>query len=104
MAKKYPFTRTLSSQTVTYLAFDKVNVEAFNDTIVISPVITDVDKLAKTVAKKVDSDTTKFIEIVNVDLNEKIYGLTLEAFMANAVELDENRKPISAATSDTPNT
>ena len=63
-----------------------------------------LDKLAKTVAKKVDNDTTKFIEIVNVDLNEKIYGLTLEAFMANAVELDSNRKPISAATSDTPNT
>lgn len=104
MAKKYPFTRTLSSQTVTYLAFDKVKAEAYNAAIVISPVITDPDKLAKTVAKKVDNDVTKFIEIVDVDLNEKIYGLTLESFMANAVELDENRKPITVTTSDTPNT
>jgi len=93
--KKYPFTRTIASQRVTVLAFDKVNAEAFNMSVTISPVITDPAKLEKAVAAKVDNDTTKLIEIVNTETTEKVYGLTLESFMSNAVELDpKTRKPI----------
>jgi len=99
--KKYPFTRTISSQRVTVLAFDKVNAEAFNMSVTISPVITDPAKLEKAVAAKVDNDTTKLIEIVNTETTEKVYGLTLEAFMANAVELDpKTRKPLTANTTE----
>ena len=96
MAKKYPFTRTISSQHVIALVFDKETAEATNIACTIAPVITDPDKLAKAVAKKLDSDTIKFIEIVDVTVDEKVYGITLEDFMANAVELDpKTRKDLT---------
>lgn len=97
--KKYPFTRTISAQRVTILAFDKDRAEAYNDVVIISPPISDTGKLEKAVAVKVDNDVNKFIEIVDVTIDEKVYGLTLEAFMNNAVELDaKTRKPLTATT------
>ena len=99
--KKYPFTRTISKQNVVCLVFDKETAEASNTTVVISPVITDTKKLEKAVAAKLDNDKTKFIEIVDVTVDEKVYGLTLDAFMSNAVELDpKTRKPLTVNTTE----
>lgn len=95
--KKYPFTRTISKQNVVCLVFDKETAEATNTSVIISPVINDTKKLEKAVAEKVNTDNTVFIEIVDVTVDEKVYGLTLEAFMANAIELDpKTRKPLDA--------
>lgn len=88
MAKKYPFTRSISKQNVIALAFNKETTEPFNTSVTITPPIADTKKLEKAVAAKVDSDTVKFIEIVDVTVDEKVYGITLEDFMAHAVELD----------------
>lgn len=96
MAKKYPFTRTISKQNVIALVFDKETAEATNTSVTIAPPIADTKKLEKAVAAKLDNEKTKFIEIVDVTIDEKVYGLTLDAFMDNAVELDpKTRKPIS---------
>ena len=95
--KKYPFTRTISKQNVVALVFDKETAEATNTSVIISPVITDTKKLEKAVAEKLNKDNIVFIEIVDVTVDEKVYGLTLDAFMANAVELDpKTRKPVNA--------
>ena len=95
--KKYPFTRTISKQNVVALVFDKETAEATNTSVIISPVITDTKKLEKAVAEKLNNGSTVFIEIVDVTVDEKVYGLTLDAFMANAVELDpKTRKPLDA--------
>ena len=95
--KKYPFTRTISKQNVVALVFDKETAEATNTSVIISPVITDTKKLEKAVAEKLNKDNTVFIEIVDATVDEKVYGLTLDAFMANAVELDpKTRKPVNA--------
>lgn len=97
--KKYPFTRTISKQNVIALVFDKETAEATNINVTIAPVITDTKKLEKAVAAKLDTDKIKFIEIVDVSVDEKVYGLTLDAFMSNAVELDpQTRKPLTATT------
>ena len=97
--KKYPFTRTISKQNVIALVFDKVTAEATNMNVTIAPVINDPKKLEKAVAEKLDNGQTKFIEIVDVAIDEKVYGLTLDAFMSNAVELDpKTRKPLTATT------
>lgn len=94
--KKYPITRTISKQNVVCLVFDKEAAEATNTTVAISPVITDAKKLEKAVAAKLDNEKTKFIEIVDVAIDEKMYGLTLESFMSAAVELNpKTRKPIA---------
>ena len=97
MAKKYPFTRTISKQNVIALAFNKETAEPFNTSVTIAPPIADTKKLEKAVAAKVDSATVKFIEIVDVTVDEKVYGITLEDFMVNAVELDsKTRSPLTA--------
>lgn len=102
MAKKYPFTRSISKQNVIALAFNKETAEPFNTSVTIAPPIADTKKLEKAVAAKVDSDTVKFIEIVDVTVDEKVYGITLEDFMAHAVELDpKTRSAISAADPNT---
>ncbi len=99
--KKYPFTRAISKQNVICLVFDKETSDASNTTVVISPIINDTKKLEKAVAAKLDNDKTKFIEIVDVTVDEKVYGLTLESFMSNAVELDpKTRKPLTATTTE----
>lgn len=101
MFKKFPFTRTISKQNVIALVFDKETAEAGNKSVTIAPPIADPDKLAKAVAKKLDSDTIKFIEIVDVTTDDKLYGITLDNFMACAVELDpKTRKEINAETND----
>ena len=98
MAKKYPFTRTIQKQTVTALVFDKVDAEPFNKTYTLAEPILDPTKLERKIAKMVETDPNlKLIEVVDSTIDEKCYGLTAEAFMANAVELDpKTRKPVEA--------
>lgn len=98
MAKKYPFTRTIQKQTVTALVFDKVNAEPFNKDYILAEPIADPAKLERKIAKMVETDPNlKLIEVVDSTIDEKCYGLTAEAFMANAVELDpKTRKPVEA--------
>lgn len=99
MPKKFPFTRSISKQNVIALAFNKETAEPFNTSVTIAPPIADTKKLEKAVAAKVDTDTVKFIEIVDVTIDEKVYGITLEDFMANAVELSpKTRSPLTSET------
>ena len=96
MARKYPFTRTIITQNVTALIFDKETAEASNITITIPTPINDKAKLEKVVAKLVNKDNIKFIEIVDIEEKTSLYGITLEDFMAHAVLLDpETRKAIN---------
>lgn len=96
MAKKYPFTRTIQKQTVTALVFDKTTAEPSNTTVTLAAPIADPAKLERTVAKMVETDNIKLIEVVDSFTEEKLYGITAEAFMANAVELDpKTRKPVT---------
>lgn len=96
MARKYPFTRTISKQNVTALVFDKETAEAMNATVTIAPPIDDDKRLANAVRKKVETDNIKFIEVVDVTLDEQVYGITLDDFMAHAVLLDpDTRKALA---------
>lgn len=97
MAKKYPFTRTISKQNVAALIFDKTTAEPSNVYVTIAPPISDPKALDRAVQKKVETDNIKFIEISDVSIDEKVYGITLDDFMSIAVELDpKTRKPINA--------
>lgn len=97
MARKYPFTRTISKQNVIALVFDTETAEATNTPVTIAPPIDDEKRLANAVRKKVEKDSNiKFIQIVDVTLDEQVYGITLDDFMAHAVLLDPTtRKAIT---------
>lgn len=88
MARKYPFTRTISKQNVSAFVFDKETAKPMNIPVTIAPPIDDPEHLANAVRKKVETDNIKFIEIADVTLDEQVYGITLDDFMAHAVLLD----------------
>ena len=41
-----------------------------------------------------ENSTCKFIKLDNVEVTEKLYGLSEDFFLQYAVELDENRKEV----------
>ena len=41
-----------------------------------------------------ENPTCKFIKLDNVEVTEKLYGLSEEMFLQYAVELDENKKEV----------
>ena len=96
MARQYPVTRTISAQIVTALVFDKETAEASNTTITLAKPITEPAKLDKAVAKLLNKGNIKFIEVVDSFVEEKLYGITAEDFLAHAVQLDpKTRKPLA---------
>jgi hypothetical protein len=42
----------------------------------------------------IENPTYKFIKLDNVEVTEKLYGLSEDKFLEYAVELDENRKEV----------
>ena len=101
MARQYPFSRTITTQTVTALVFDKETAEASNTTITLGEVIEDTKKLNKVVDKALSKGNIKFIEVVDVQIEEQLYGITLEDFLEKAVRLDpKTRKPIEVTTNE----
>lgn len=96
MARKYPFTRTLFTQTADCLVFDKETAEPMNISVTLPNPIAEPAKLEKAVARLVNKDNIKLIEVVNTVVEEQLYGITAEDFMAHAVKLDpKTRKPIN---------
>ncbi len=97
MARKYEITRTVENTKVTALVFNKTTAEAEDVTFTVAGRY-DVDdkKLAKLVEKMIVSPDLKFIEVVDAHSDNKCYGITLNDFMANAVELDpKTRQPVA---------
>ena len=97
MARKYEVTRTIENTTATALVFDKTLAEAENVTITVAGRYTaDDKKLAKLLNKMFENTDKKFIEVVDAVSANKTYGITLNDFMANAVELDpKTRQPVN---------
>lgn len=96
MARKYEVTRTIENTTAVALVFDKTLAEAENVTVTVpGRYNADDNKLAKIVNKMFEGTSKKFIEVVSATSANKTYGITLDDFMAHAVELDpKTRQPI----------
>lgn len=97
MSRKYEITRTVENTTVTALVFNKTTAEAEDVSFTVAGRYNvDDKKLAKLVEKMIVTPDLKFIEVVDAHSDNKCYGITLNDFMANAVELDpKTRQPIS---------
>lgn len=97
MARKYEITRTVENTKFTALVFNKTTAEAENLTLTVAGRYTaDDPKLARLAQKMIVAPELKFIEVVDAISDNKCYGITLNDFMANAVELDpKTRQPIA---------
>lgn len=87
-------TRTMNTMTVTCLVADTEAGELLNKAVELGRVIDDTKKLEKAVRKAVETDTIKFVSIVDTKKNTAIYGMSEDDFIKYASLLDENRKVI----------
>lgn len=94
MAKRGMITRTIVSTKVNALCIDTVKCEPMNHSVVVTGTYTDGEKLLKAVKDEVETEDFKVVKIVDKIEQSKVYGMDELDFLANAKELDENRKPI----------
>lgn len=99
MARKPMVTRTIISTEVNILCLDLTTQEPFNEKVIISGIIKDDKKLFKRVVDFVETETVKPVHIVDKVEIEKLYGMSEEDFIKNAIELNpETRKPYAETT------
>ena len=91
MRKEKMITRTIVTTNAEIMAFnlDTNEVITLNESYI-------GDLSDKEIEKKFNAEnpTCKFIKLDNVEVTEKLYGLSEDLFLQYAVELDENRKEV----------
>lgn len=93
MSRKAMVTRAFKATEVNVLCMDLENEEPCNKVVTIKGTFDDNKKLLKEVRKVVDSDELSAVKIVDTTEVEKLYGMDVQTFIENAVELDpETRK------------
>lgn len=95
MARKPYITRTMQNMIVTAMVCDTETAEVGNITVTLGHLYRDAKALEKAVKARVDNGTTKFVAIVDTEISTGLYGMSEDAFLANAERLDpETRRPI----------
>ena len=91
MKKQKMITRTIKVTKYEVTYFDLEINEVRGDVLetVGTPTDKEIEKQFNT-----ENPTCKFIKLDNVEVTEKLYGLSEEMFLQYAVELDENRKEV----------
>lgn len=85
MARKYDFTRTISSTTIKVKAIDNETFEVFDTECTIPSIVTDEAKLLKIAKKNIETSTVTVVTVTGTVTKEAKYGMTLADFLANAV-------------------
>lgn len=91
MRKQKMVTRTIkiTKYEVTYFDLELDKIRAVELETVGTPTDKEIEKQFN-----IDNPTCKFIKLDNVEVTEKLYGLSERKFLEYAVELDENRKEV----------
>lgn len=87
MAKPRMVTRTILSTKATLLCLNTESAEPFNETVNLGGIYKDDKSLMKAAKKLVENDTISVCKVVNVEVIEKLYGMTEQDFLASAKEL-----------------
>lgn len=95
MAKRFPITRSDTYHTITCMACDPDSAEVFNFDFKLSGTLPN-EKNLKKVAQEFAPNNAVVVSIANIETSHKCFGVTMEYFLAGAVELDpKTRKPIT---------
>lgn len=84
MARPVMVTRTVETTTVTALCLDTVSCEPCNKETTLAGVFKSEEKMLKEVKKALEKDGIAVAKIVDVKVNENLYGMSLEKFVQNA--------------------
>lgn len=102
MAKRGMFTRSITSTVCEVLCINIEKKETFTREVKIVGSFPDnkLDKLNKALETEVNNGKEKLVTVIKKHEETKLYGMYDDVFLANALELNENRKPIVYADTD----
>lgn len=84
MAKKTMVTRTISVTIATALCLNTVSAEPFNQSVILSGTFKEKKALLKAVKNILENDEISVAKIVDVTIEQKLYGMTKQKFIENA--------------------
>lgn len=93
--RKAMITRTVESTVFDVFCVDASTQTTETKTFKLAGRVKDADKALRKLRAEHETENVKLVYIVDSRLEQRLYGMTEEDFVANAVELDENRKPIA---------
>ena len=97
MARKPMVTRKIKFTTVNVLCLNIETAEPFNRVVKLVGHYNNEVKLRKVIDEKINTDTEKTVQIVDVTQQTKLLGMTEEEFMSYAKPLTDDRKIIEEA-------
>lgn len=84
MARKAMVTRTVQTTIATALCLNTTTAEPFNETVTLSGTFKDKKSLMKAVKNLIENEEISVAKIVDVTIEEKLYGMTEQKFIDNA--------------------
>ena len=98
MARIPMVTRTIQTTTANVLCLNIKEGEPFNKEVVLPRTYKDEKSMMKVVEQLINTDEVKAVHIVHTDVNETLYGMTEQEFIAAARVLPDRK--VSGATND----
>lgn len=93
MARIPMVTRTIQTTTANVLCLNIKEGEPFNKEVVLPRTYKDEKSMMKVAEKLINTDDVKAVHIVHTDVNETLYGMTEQEFIAAARVLPDRKVP-----------
>ena len=91
MARKPMVTRTIQTTRCNVLCLNIVEGEPFNKEIILPRTYKDEKSMMKVVEKVINTEDVKAVHIVHTEVNETLYGMTEQEFIAAARVLPDRK-------------
>ena len=91
MARIPMVTRTIQTTTANVLCLNIKEGEPFNKEVVLPRTYKDEKSMMKAVEQLINTDDVKAVHIVHTDVNETLYGMTEQEFIAAARVLPDRK-------------
>lgn len=91
MARIPMVTRTIQTTTATVLCLNIKEGEPFNKEVVLPRTYKDEKSMMKVVEKAINTEDVKAVHIVHTEVNETLYGMTEQEFIATARVLPDRK-------------
>ena len=91
MARIPMVTRTIQTTTANVLCLNIKEGEPFNKEVVLPRTYKDEKSMMKVVEKVINTDEVKAVHIVHTEVNETLYGMTEQEFIAAARVLPDRK-------------
>lgn len=95
MARKRMVTRSVPTTIATLLCLDTERAEPFNKTVTLSGIFKDKKAILKAAKSVVEDDVISVAKIVNVEVEEKLYGMEEQYFIDHATVLPPRTSKVS---------